>query len=244
MTKIISRGGLTRLAVLASVLFLTSCASFKHVDLFPRNTVYEMSKDKELKPFSRILVRWRNYPFKTYSQSIGYTDAEKEKMKPVNVAYADYSKFKGRVLKIFKESGIYDAEKGAGTLKVDLLTFGKWTYSELFSSYLTDTSFIFILPSSIKVNYYMVTEIEQGELTDKVEETASIKTTFHLLLFPLYPLAPFSSSEKSLLKQMIWKTATGVYLKQKGLKEEPAEKIKEIKTPEQLLQKSEYKQDY
>lgn len=238
------RWTLPRIFTALAALSFASCASFKNVDLPPRNIVQEMSRDKELKPFSRILVRWRNFPFKTYSQSIGYTDAEKEKIKPVNVEFKDYSGFKSRVLKIFGESGIYDAEKGTGTLKVDLLTFGRWTYSELFSSYLTDTSWIYIIPSSIKVNYYMATEIEQAELAGKVEETASVKTTFHLLLLPLYPLTPFSWSEKSLLKQMIWKTAADVYLKQKGRNEPGPEKTKENKPQETPLPPQEYKQDY
>lgn len=233
-----------RLALLLAAFSLASCASFKNVDIPPRNIVQEMARDKELKSFSKVLVRWRNYPFKTYAQSIGYTDAEKEKIKPVNVEYKDYSRFKGRVLKIFKESGLYDAENGTGTLRVDLLTFGRWTYSELFSSYLTDTSWIYILPSSIKVNYYMVTEIEQGELSAKVEETASVKTTFHLLLFPIYPLASFSGGEKSLIKQMLWKTAADVYLKQKGLNDASQGKQEEKLPPQPPLPPQEYKQDY
>lgn len=239
MTKLIKS-----FLIVLIVLHLSSCASFKKTDFFPRDIIQEMSKDKEIKPFSKILVRWRNYPFKTFQQTIGYTDSEKEKMKPENVPYEDYIKFKMKIFKIFKEAGIYDVEKGTGTLKVDLTTFGRWTYSELFSSYFTDTSFIFILPSSIKVNYYLVTEIEQGELKDKVEEIASIKTTFHLLLFPLYPFASFTGAENGVLKQMIWKTASDIYLKQKGKLSPKTSEINEIRKTPVNLPSEEYKQDF
>jgi len=226
------------------ILFLSSCASFKKVEFFPRATIQEMSKDKNIKPFSKILVRWRNYPFKTYQQSIGYTDKERENIKPVNVPYEDYISFKNKVFKIFKEAGLYNIENGTGTLKIDLISFGRWTYSELFSSYLTDTSFIYILPSSIKVNYYMIIEFEQYGKIEKLEKTASIKTTFHFLLFPIYPFASFVGSEKGVLKNMLWNAAADIYLKQKGIKEEnnKNEILEEKTTPS--LPNQEYRQDF
>lgn len=204
---------------LLTLLFsmFTSCASFKTIDPFPRKVVYDASKDKEKKPFAKILVRWRNYPLMTYGDMIGYTDEEKAKIKPEDVPYEDYIKFKKRVISAFKETGMYDEKTGTGTVKVDLTSYGRWTYGELTRSFLTETSFIYILPRSLKVNYHMKVEIEREGVYKSAEEISSIKTTFHLLIFPLYPFASFAGAEKGILKNMVWKAVTDSYSLDKGL---------------------------
>jgi hypothetical protein len=213
MTKIIYRF----LFILPFTLFFSSCVSFKNIDPYPRSTIYEIEKDTAKKPFSKILVRWRNYPLMTYNDTIGYSEEEKANMKPIEVPYEDYIKFKKKILKTFKELGLYDENKGNGTIKIDLTSYGRWTYGELTRSFLTETSFIYIIPRSLKVNYYMTIETEKDGIKKKAEEFSYIKTTFHLLLFPLYPLSTFNSSENSVLKNMIWKAAIKTYSLDKNL---------------------------
>lgn len=237
MTKVITKSFL----FLFSLSVLSGCASFKTIDPFPRDIIYKSSKDKEIKPYGKILVRWRNYPFTTFSDTIGYTDEEKAKIKPEEVPYDHYAKFKARVLKAFKEAGLYDEKKGTGTVRIDLMSFGRWTYGELSRSFLTETSFIYILPRSVKVNYYLKMEIEREGQIKTAEEISSIKTVFHLLIFPIYPFASFSSAEKAVLKNLAWKAAADAYSLEKGLpltektfdnfpekqdKSKPAEEIK------------------
>ncbi len=213
MTKVIFK----KVSMIPAFLFISSCASFKTIDPFPRDIIQKASKDGEFKPYAKILVRWRNYPFTTFSDTIGYTDEEKAKIKPEEVPYGDYAKFKAKALKYFKEAGLYDPHKGEGTVKIDLMSFGRWTYSELSRSFLTETSFIYILPRSIKVNYYLKIEAEREGKKVQAEEISSIKTVFHLLIFPLYPFSSFSSAEKSVLKNILWKSAADIYALEKGL---------------------------
>lgn len=203
--------------LISQLFFLYSCASFKTIEPIPREMIYKASKDSDLKPYSKILVRWRNYPFTTFSDTIGYTDEEKAKIKAQEVPYEDYSKFKAKAIRYFKEAGLYDTQKGEGTIKIDLTSFGRWTYADLSKSFLTETSFIYILPRSIKVNYYLKIEAEKDGKKFQAEEISSIKTVFHLLIFPLYPFSSFTGAEKSVLKNMLWKSAADIYALEKGL---------------------------
>ncbi len=225
----------------------TSCASFKTMDPFPRKIIYQASNDKEKRPFSKILVRWRNFPLLTFQNTIGYTDEEKAKIKPEEVPYSHYIKFKKRIIKAFKETGLYDEKNGKGTVKIDLTSYGRWTYGDLTKSFLTETSFIYILPQSLKVNYHMKVEIEREGQTKSAEEFSYIKTTFHLLIFPLYPFSSFSSAERGILKNMAWKAVTDAYSLDKGIEIEK-KKFDDFSEKTQKKQKvektEEQKQDY
>lgn len=227
---------------------LTSCASFKTMEPFPRKIIHQATNDKEKRPFSKILVRWRNFPLLTFQDTIGYSDEEKAKIKPQEVPYSDYAKFKKRIIKAFTETGLYDEKNGNGTVKVDLTSYGRWTYAELMRSFLTETSFIYILPQSLKVGYHMKLEIERDGQTKSAQEYSYIKTTFHLLIFPLYPFSSFSSAESGILKNMAWKAVTDAYSLDRGIEIESQkfddflEKEKKDKNPDKPQEPQ--KQDY
>ncbi|MBI4351396.1 MAG: hypothetical protein HY550_08155, partial [Elusimicrobia bacterium] len=52
--------------------------------------------------------------------------------------------------------------------------------------------------------------------TVRVETEARNKTTFHLLLAPLYPFFSPGARESGLLRQMLWRSATDVYARLKA----------------------------
>jgi hypothetical protein len=114
---------------------------------------------------------------------------------------------------VFGEAGLYDAVKGSGTITVALTSYGRWTYGKLFKSFLVDTGFIFLIPATLRVNYQLKIAYAGPAVTVSAEETGHNKTTFHALLFPLYPFASPSVKERSLLGKMLWKSAVDVYSK-------------------------------
>lgn len=197
---------------------LSGCASFNSGDmLVERETARAMLDDKALTPFSAIEVSWQNFPYRAATDSIGEGSiTNPKKLKPVQVNAEDAEAFTRRARDIFAEAGLYDRARGRGTLRLELTSFGRWTYSDLWRSFLVDTGFIFILPASLHVNYYLTADFAAATGPVRVETEARNKTTFHLFMAPLYPFLSPGSREKGLLKQMLWRSATDVYSKLKA----------------------------
>ncbi|MEF3279532.1 MAG: hypothetical protein K6357_00990 [Elusimicrobiota bacterium] len=187
-----------------STLFVTSCISSKKTSIVSRSEILETEK-KNKKPYKQLLVQWKNYSYADFHK-VNNLEKEAESIRMVEVDEEIYKKFKKQALKIFKENGLYDEINGTGTIKILLITYGRWNYSELFSTFLVDTGYVLILPSSINVAYRMIVKSEQDGIEYKLEKKSSVKTTFHFLLFPLYPFASFSGAEKSVLKNMLYET--------------------------------------
>ncbi len=188
-----------------ALAFLSSCVSSSKVSIVPRSELIELSK-KEKIPYKTILVQWKNYKYSDYHK-VNYLEKTPEDVLPSEVDEKDYKNFKKKVINIFRENGLYDEVNGTGTVKISLITYGRWDYSELFSTYLVDTGYVLLLPSSITVTYRMTVKAEQNGKEAKLQNESSVKTTFFFLLFPLYPFSTFSGSEKTVLNNMIYKTA-------------------------------------
>ncbi len=199
--------------LLAALPALYGCASFNSGDmLVDRDTAAAMLEDKAVVPFAEIEISWKNFPYRAPTDSIGEGSASRIKqVKPVPVEAGEEAAFVRKAREIFAGAGLYDKATGRGKLRLELTSFGRWTYSDLFRSFLVDTGFIFLIPASLRVNYYLTADFVVQGRPVKVETEARNKTTFHLLLAPLYPLFAPGAKESSLLKQMLWRSATEVY---------------------------------
>ncbi|MDD5208596.1 MAG: hypothetical protein PHV36_04370 [Elusimicrobiales bacterium] len=205
------------LLLLAALPAFFGCASFNSGDIrVERSTARAMLEDKEIIPFSEIQVYWQNFPYRAPTDSIGEGSTRPKKIKPLPVEPADAAALGRKAREVFSEAGLYDKARGRGTLRLELTSFGRWTYGDLFRSYLVDTSFIFIIPSSLRVNYYLTADFAVSTGTLRVETEARHKTTFHLLMAPLYPFFSPGARESGLLRQMLWRSATDVYAKLKA----------------------------
>ncbi|MEK7721794.1 MAG: hypothetical protein AAB359_05340 [Elusimicrobiota bacterium] len=193
------------------------CASFNSGDIrVERDTARAMFEDKGIIPFSEIQISWQNFPYRAPTDSIGEGSTRPKKIKPLPVEPADAAAFSRRAGEIFSGAGLYDKVRGSGTLRLELTSFGRWTYGDLFRSYLVDTGFIFILPSSLRVNYYLTADFAVSTGSARIEAEARNKTTFHLLMAPLYPFFSPGARENWLLKQMLWRSATDIYARLKA----------------------------
>ncbi len=199
-----------------AVLLAAGCASFNSGDvLVSRSDLRRMINDREIKPAAEIRLVWKNFPYKNSIDTIGEGAVMPVKPRPVSVPIGDTAWLKKRVTDIFTEAGLYDAEKGSGTLTITLTSYGRWTYGEIFRSFLVDTGYIFLIPASLRVNHQLVVEYNGSDGRASVEEVGQTKTTFHALLFPLYPLFSPGFKEHALLKNMLWKSTVDVYSKVK-----------------------------
>lgn len=206
------------LLLLAALPAFWGCASFNHGDiLVERSAAKAMLEDTSIRPFSEIKLSWKNFPYRSASDLIGEGSVSRpKKPKSVPVPPEDSADLTRQAREVFAKAGLYDSQKGFGTLTLEMTTFGRWTYRELLRSYLVDTSFIFIIPSALRVNYFLTADFQTSTGTARVETEATNKTTFHLLLAPLYPFTAPGGRENKLLKQLLWRSATDVYAKQKA----------------------------
>ena len=205
--------------LLAALPAFWGCASFNSGDIrVERSTARAMLEDKALIPFSELQVSWQNYPYRDPTDSIGEGSTRPKKVKPVPVDAEDDARLGRRAREVFAEAGLYDKARGQGTLRLELTSFGRWTYGDLMHSFLVDTGFIFIIPASLRVNYYLTADfaVSTGTGTVRVATEARQKTTFHLLMAPLYPFFSPGARESGLLRQMLWRSATDVYAKLKA----------------------------
>ena len=201
--------------LIPAALFLAAgCASFNSGDvLVSRSRLRSMLDARDISPAAGIRLSWKYFPYKT--DDIGEGTAIPVKPRPLPVPIDDNAWLKEHVEDIFAEAGLYDAQKGSGTLNISLTSYGRWTYGGILRSFLVDTGYVFILPASLRVNHHLVVEYNGADDRAGVEEVGQNKTTFHALLFPLYPLFPPGRKEHSLLKNMLWKSAVDVYSKVK-----------------------------
>jgi len=207
---------LKHLLIPAALLMASGCASFTSGDvLISRGDLRRMLDEREVKPASEISVVWKNFPYKNPTDTIGEGAINPPKPQPDPVPVSDLVWLKDRAKDIFSQAGLYDAQKGSGVIKITLTSYGRWTYGELFRSFLVDTGWIFIIPSSLLVNHQLTVEYDGPSGRAGVEELGRNKTTFHAVLFPLYPLFRPGAKEHSLLKNMLWRSATDVYAKAK-----------------------------
>jgi hypothetical protein len=195
-----------------ALLFTTGCASFTSGDTrIPKKDLKRMLSDKEIKPAAELRVTWENFPYKNAIDTIGEGRAQPEAPAPVPVPIKDMAWLQEHAREIFGEAGLYDAQNGTGTITLALTSYGRWTYRELFSSFLVDTGWIFIFPATLRVNHHLAAEFTGPDMRAAAEELVQSRTTFHALLFPLYPFFPPGAKEHSLLKKMLWKSAADVY---------------------------------
>ena len=217
------------LLIPAALLGLSGCASFNSGDLrVDRDTARAMMEDRALTPFSELQVYWRNFPYRAPTESIGEGSISNPKqILPSAPPADDLAAFARRAREIFGDAGLYDRKKGRGTLRLELTSVGRWTYGDLWRSYLVETGFIFIIPSSLRVNYFLTADFATSSGTVRVEAAALNKTTFHLLLAPLYPLFPPGARENGLLRQLLWRAATDVYARLRTAGQAPEARLPE-----------------
>jgi hypothetical protein len=178
-----------------------------------------MLADRDLKPFAEIQAVWKNFPYKSPTDSIGTGMVNPPKPQPLPVPAEDIAWLREHAEDIFREAGLYDPVAGRGTLKITLTSYGRWTYGEIFRSFLVDTGYIFLIPATLRVNHQLVLECYRPgnapSPAGHVEEIGHNKTTFHALILPLYPLFSPGAREHSLLKKMLWKSAIDLYTRTK-----------------------------
>ncbi|HNW43025.1 MAG TPA: hypothetical protein PKI19_00870 [Elusimicrobiales bacterium] len=221
-----------KILLAAAALSACGCASFNYGDVkVEKETAEAMLEDSSLTPFGEIQLVWKNYPYHSPTDAIGGDTTVDEKgnfrsqaVKPVFVSPEDTASLLKRARRVFSEAGLYDKKKGRGTLRLQLTSMNRWTYGDLFRSFLVDTSFVFLIPASLRVNYMISADFDTSTGTAKVETLGQNKTTFHLLLAPLYPVLTPGGREKSLLNQMLWRCATEVYDRLKRAGRAAAEK--------------------
>lgn len=194
----------------AGLVLLAGCASFQSGSFIDRRAMWEMADKKSKPAFSLVTLSWKQVPFKSTTELIGLSSEEKiPKLCPVKTK--DEAYFRRKASAILKESGVYDVENGSGTANIVLTSYGRWTYKSLMGGFLVDTAFIMILPRSIAVRYRLAAEGEISGRPFKAEETAELKTTFHLFLFPLYPLLRPGAQERALIRSMLWNLSGKIY---------------------------------
>lgn len=219
--------------LLAALPAFWGCASFNSGDIrVERGVARAMLEDKGIIPFSEIELNWQNFPYRAPTDSIGEGSTRPKKIKPLPVEQDDAAAFGRKAREVFAQAGLYDKARGQGTLRLELTSFGRWTYGDLFHSFLVDTGFIFIIPASLRVNYYLAADFAVSSGTVRVETEARHKTTFHLLMAPLYPFFSPGARENGLLRQMLWRSATDVYAKLKAAGTAPRPLPPKVKPPE------------
>lgn len=211
--------------LLIPALVLSGCASFQSGDVrVDRNGLREMLGDKDIAPFSSVKFTWTNYPYFNPAELIGQGTVEgTPPPKPVPVTRQEFFTLRKKAESVMAEAGLYDRANGKGTLYLDLTTYGRWTYRDLFGSFLVETPWVMIFPRSLRANYRLVATSDRDK-TVLAEEFATHKTVFHALIFPLYPFASPGARAKALHKNLLWKTATDIYA---SLKNPPAPETEE-----------------
>ena len=205
------------MTVLAAVLLGSGCAAFQSGDVRVSRASFDaMLADKTVTPFADVTVTWKNLPYQTAIDTIGEGSVSSPpKRRAVPVPTEDLARFRERAKRVMADAGLYDAEKGTGTLKLEMSSINRWTYKELMRGFMVESPFILIIPASLKTGYRLTAAFETPAGTARVEEAAQRKTVFHLLLIPMYPFFSPDSRENSLIRHMLWKASTDIYEKMK-----------------------------
>ncbi|MFA6435039.1 MAG: hypothetical protein WCW52_10120 [Elusimicrobiales bacterium] len=200
----------------AALLLSSGCVSFNSGDVrVSRSDRRRMLDERGVKPAAEIKVVWENFPYKNPTDTIGEGSLNPPKPRPVPVQINDLVWLKDHAEDIFSEAGLYDVRTGSGAITITLLSYGRWTYGEIFRSFLVDTGYIFIIPATLQVNHQLAVEYDGPSGRAGAEEIGRTRTTFHAVLFPLYPLFRPGAQEHSLLKKMLRRAAVDVYTKAK-----------------------------
>jgi hypothetical protein len=200
--------------ITAALLLAAGCVSFNSSDTrIPREDLHRMTSGREIKPAAEIRITWENFPYKNAIDTIGEGRVQPAPLQAVPVSSDDMDWLRSHAGEIFGKAGLYDTRNGTGTITLSLTSYGRWTYGEILRSFLVDTGWIFILPATLRVNHRLAAEYDGTSGRVAAEESGQSRTTFHALLFPLYPLLPPGAREHSLLKKMLWKSAADIYLK-------------------------------
>lgn len=190
--------------ILAAMVFCCGCMSYSKATVVTRGQMQEARACAagQSRKFKEISVDWKQRLLRTDAQNTGLTPQEK-KVPPQPVDEADLLWLDKLVRQRFAEAGLYDPETGSGTLRVVVISYNRWTYGQLTHGFLIDTSWLFILPASISTVHYMNFSMQQDDSTVEFTKNSTVKTCFHLLLFPLYPFMPPGRSETGALKSLV-----------------------------------------
>lgn len=185
-----------------AVLCAAGCATFVKSSYIPRKDREAVDKKPAPPSFASVRVSWNYFPLKTSQDIIG-SITEKKADSPIPVSRDEAAYLTKEALKILREEKVYDADKGTGTLAINLTSYGRWNYSMLWHTYLVDTPFVLILPSAIIARHAMRAEWTSQNTQVKVEDAAEVKSVFHLLLFPLYPFFSPGAQERHALSRLL-----------------------------------------
>jgi hypothetical protein len=108
----------------------------------------------------------------------------------------------------FAEKGLLDGKKGSGIITVKLVSLNRWTYGRLARSVFSDTAFLFLLPTSVKTGHKLEVTACRNGLCRNYSGMGTVKTTFQLLLLPLYPFTLPSVKERSVIRRLLENAAT------------------------------------
>jgi len=201
--------------LLIFVSVFSGCAAFQSGAAIRRAEIWDMKNDNSRPVFAEIRVFWNEVKFRTREDMIGDPDADK-KPKPTMVSNSDNRFLQRTAEDVFAEAGMYDRQNGTGTLEIGLVSYGRWNYRSLWKGFLVDTPFVMLLPTSLATMHKMVVGFETPEGKKHVGSTATMKTVFHALIFPLYPFATPASKEKKILRNMLWNSTVSVHNAYKG----------------------------
>lgn len=186
------------------MVFCCGCMSYNKAGVVTRGQMQEARAcaSGQSRKFKEISVDWKQRLLRTDAQTTGLSPQEK-KVPPLPVDDADQLWLDKLVRQRFAEAGLYDPETGSGTLRVVVISYNRWSYGQLTHGFLIDTSWLFILPASISTVHYMNFSMQQDDNTVEFTKNATVKTCFHMLLFPLYPFMPPGRSETGALKSLV-----------------------------------------
>lgn len=190
-----------------SFVLLCGCASLR----LPQAAIPQPPAEKDFPVFSELNLEWENKPLRSAADEIGEgTLFGPPKQEYFPVEQEIFEIFRSAAIKQLEKEGLYKAGRGGPALTLRLKSRGRWTYKEILRTYLVETPFIMIFPSSLYTRYELEAEWREGEKTRTASSSAGFKTVFHLLLFPVYPFTPPSAAEKKCLKSLIAETAAGI----------------------------------
>ncbi len=188
--------------MIAAAALTSGCMAFHSAPVTTRGQMQTaINCSAEHRKFKEVSVEWKQRLFRTDVQSS--LSGEESKLPPSAVDAKDQLWINGMIKDKLSEAGLLDETNGTGTLQVVAISYNRWDYSVLSTGFLIDTSWLFILPSSIPTKHFMHFSMRQNGKTMEFVKSAQVTTRFHLLLFPLYPFMPPGRSESSALKSLV-----------------------------------------
>jgi len=183
-------------------VFLCGCASFRPGQKVSSSDVKKAFLCSTAAPYARLNVVWRESPPVSSSDELN-TDSFEVKRVFREVNPRDLADFRKRAEKIFSSCGLYSPTKGAGTLTLTLDSLDRWTYSQLMRGFLTDTPYVFIMPSALYTSHSLKVEYSGANGRGSFDKTGTVRTYFHLILAPLYPFCTPTLKESGTLDYLL-----------------------------------------